>query len=172
MVAFMVHTNPEYRPCVGVALINSAGLVFIGRRRNKGTFDIIAPPHLWQMPQGGIDDGEDPYIAAQRELFEETNVSSTELIAEAPRWLTYDLPSEATQRWKGKYRGQTQRWFALRFTGNESEINIHHPAGGAHKPEFDEWRWEKLANLPNLIVPFKKQVYEHVVTAFADFAAR
>ena len=158
-----------YRPCVGVMLLNAQGRAFIGRRRAKGDFDIVSPPYLWQMPQGGIDAGETPYEAALRELYEETNVKSVSLLVEAPRWLSYDLPPEAKKRWSGKFVGQTQRWFALRFTGDESEIDIDRPAGGAHKPEFDAWRWESPAALPGLIVPFKRQVYEDVVAAFASY---
>jgi len=164
--------DPRYRPCVGVALFNRAGLAFIGRRRSKGTFDIVTNAYRWQMPQGGIDPGETPLAAALRELHEETNVSSVELLTELPRWLSYDLPSEATDRWKGEYIGQIQRWFALRFTGDDSEIDIHAPGGGKHKPEFDDWRWEKLASLPDLIVPFKRAVYLDVVDAFTPLAAR
>jgi putative (di)nucleoside polyphosphate hydrolase len=163
--------DSRYRPCVGVALINAEGLVFVGHRIGKGAFDQVAAPHLWQMPQGGIDEGETPYQAALRELHEETNVTSVEFLAEAPLWLSYDLPPDANKRWSGKYIGQTQRWFALRFLGPESEIDIHAPAGGKHKPEFDDWRWEKLANLPDLIVPFKRHVYLDVVEAFRPFAA-
>jgi putative (di)nucleoside polyphosphate hydrolase len=160
-----------YRPCVGVMLFNARGQAFIGRRRSKGAFDVVSPPHLWQMPQGGIDAGETPFEAALRELYEETNVKSVSLLAEAPRWLCYDLPPEAKKRWSGKYVGQAQRWFAMRFMGEESEIDIERPAGGAHKPEFDAWRWETPSALPGLIVPFKRQVYEDVVREFAAFAA-
>ena len=167
----MTAPDPRYRPCVGVALLNRDGLVFIGRRRGKGDFDIVAAPYLWQMPQGGIDEGETPHQAALRELHEETNVSSVTLLAEAPNWLSYDLPPEANKRWSGKYAGQTQRWFAMRFEGRDDEIDIHAPAGGAHKPEFDEWRWEKLSSLPELIVPFKRPVYEELAQVFAPYAA-
>ncbi len=162
--------DPLYRPCVGVALFNARGRVFLGRRRSKGDFDTVAAPFLWQMPQGGVDAGETPYAAALRELYEETNVSSVALLAEAPNWLTYDLPPEAGNRWRGKYRGQAQRWFALRFTGDDGEIDIESPAGGAHRPEFDAWRWERLDALPELVVPFKREVYDAVVAAFAPFA--
>jgi len=158
-----------YRPCVGVMLLNAEGFAFIGRRRAKGDFDQTRRPYLWQMPQGGIDEGETPYEAALRELYEETNVSSVTLLAEAPNWLNYDLPSDAGKRWSGKYIGQTQRWFALRFTGEENEIDIRAPAGGAHKPEFDAWRWERPAALPDLIVPFKRRVYEEVVKEFNPY---
>ena len=105
------------------------------------------------MPQGGIDAGEQPLEAAKRELWEETNVSSTELIAELPEWLKYDLPEDARGRWSGRYRGQTQKWFLFRFVGSDKEIDVHHPAGGAHDAEFDDWRWERLDRLPELVVP-------------------
>jgi putative (di)nucleoside polyphosphate hydrolase len=163
--------DSRYRPCVGVTLVNREGLVFIGHRKGKGVFDQVAEPFLWQMPQGGIDDGETPFAAALRELYEETNVASVEFLAEAPGWLSYDLPPDAGGRWSGKYIGQTQRWFALRFLGPDSEIDIDAPAGGAHKPEFDDWRWEKLDRLPDLIVPFKREVYLAVAEACRPFAA-
>lgn len=165
-----------YRPCVGVTLFNPAGLVFIGRRRperGNGARASQQPVHEWQMPQGGIDPGEDPYNAALRELFEETNVRTTRLLAEAPDWYRYDLPLDVLGRGlRGRYRGQTQKWFALRFLGEESEIDVRAPGGGAHKPEFVDWRWEKLENLPGLIVPFKRPVYERVVDAFAHLAGQ
>ena len=161
-----------YRPCVGVMLINARGHVFVGRRRNKRQPEHVAPGHEWQMPQGGIDPGEQPYAAALRELREETNVRSVELIAEAPDWYSYDLPQDVAKKaWRGGYRGQTQKWFALRFTGHESEIDIHDPGPG-HKPEFDAWRWEDVSRLPELIIPFKRQVYEQVVAAFAPLIGR
>jgi len=158
-----------YRPCVGIALFDAQGRVFIGRRlREEGA---ERPSHEWQMPQGGIDPGEDPRTAVLRELYEETSVTSVAVLAEASDWLSYDLPADNTTRWKGKYIGQTQKWFALRFTGKDSEIDIARPGGGAHRPEFEEWRWENLATLPELIVPFKRAVYEDVVRQFAPFAA-
>ena len=164
--------NAPYRPCVGVMLVNERGLVFIGRRRNKRQPEHVAPGHEWQMPQGGIDPGEQPYAAALRELHEETNVRSVELIAEAPDWYSYDLPQDVAKKaWRGGYRGQTQKWYALRFTGAESEIDIHDPGPG-HKPEFDAWRWEDVLRLPELIIPFKRQVYEQVVADFAPLIGR
>jgi putative (di)nucleoside polyphosphate hydrolase len=162
-------SEKKYRPCVGVMLLNARGLAFIGRRRPKGKGDAVAQRYEWQMPQGGIDDGEAPFDAARRELYEETNVQSVELLGEASRWLSYDLPPDSSMRWKGKYVGQTQKWFALRFTGADSEIDIAQPAGGAHEPEFDDWRWEKPSLLPGLIVPFKREVYEAVVEEFGEF---
>jgi len=157
-----------YRPCAGMMVLNRAGLVFIGRR-SSGPEHIDAT-HVWQMPQGGIDRGEDPYNGALRELYEETNISSVEKLGEIAEWLVYDLPREIVgQAWKGKFRGQKQKWYALRFTGPESEINIAHPAGG-HKPEFIDWRWVTMSKLPELVVPFKRQTYERVVAEFRKFA--
>ncbi len=116
-------------------------------------------PYQWQMPQGGIDPGEDPEAAARRELFEETNVPAhaLRLLGEVPEWLSYDLPGAvAQQAWKGRYRGQTQRWFAYGFTGPDSLIDVACPGGGAHKPEFAAWRWAPFAELPGLVIPFKR----------------
>lgn len=154
-----------YRPCVGVMVLNRDGRAFIGRR--LGGPEHVDDDHVWQMPQGGIDDGEDAYPAALRELYEETSIHSVEKIGEVAQWLHYDIPREIVgQAWKGQYRGQKQKWFALRFTGDDSEIDIAHPGGGAHKPEFVAWRWEPVENLPGLIIPFKRPVYEQVVEAF------
>ncbi len=157
-----------YRPCVGMMLINRTGLAFVGRR--TGGPEHVDATHVWQMPQGGVDPKEDPYKAALRELHEETNVHSVEKLAESRGWYSYDIPRAiAGQAWKGKYRGQTQKWFALRFIGADTEIDVAHPAGG-HEPEFVEWRWEKLERLPGLVVPFKRKVYEQVVEEFRGFA--
>lgn len=163
-----------YRDCVGIAVFNQQGEVFIGKRRGEDDPEKSAAQGApWQMPQGGIDKGEDPLKAALRELFEETNMSSVSLLAEAPEWIFYDLPDEALgTALKGKYRGQRQRWFAFAFTGDENEINVIKPGGGKHKAEFDDWRWEKLSRTPNLIVPFKKDAYDKVVEAFADIPGR
>ncbi|HEY3223645.1 MAG TPA: RNA pyrophosphohydrolase [Pseudolabrys sp.] len=157
-----------YRPCAGMAVFNRVGLVFIGRR-TEGPEHIDAK-HAWQMPQGGIDDDEDHYEAALRELYEETNIRSVRKLGEISKWLTYDLPRElAKKAWGGKYRGQKQKWYAFRFVGNESEIDIAHPAGG-HKPEFVDWRWAKMRELPDLVVGFKRKTYERVVKEFERFA--
>ncbi|HTK13036.1 MAG TPA: RNA pyrophosphohydrolase [Xanthobacteraceae bacterium] len=158
-----------YRACAGLAVFNSKGEVFIGRR--KEGLEHIDETHVWQMPQGGIDPDEDPYQAALRELYEETNIRAVEKLGEIGDWLTYDIPKAiAGHAWKGRYRGQTQKWFALRFTGKESEIDIHTPAGGAHKPEFSAWRWEPAANVPGLVIPFKRAIYERVVAEFSPYA--
>lgn len=162
-----------YRPCVGVALIARSGGVFVGRRRQDAGPEHVAGHHMWQMPQGGIDPGEDPETAARRELFEETNVPSEalRLLAEIPDWLAYDLPPAVMkQAWKGRYRGQSQKWFAFGFLGAEDLIDVHQPGGGAHKPEFDAWRWAGFSELPDLIVPFKRPVYERVAAAFSGLA--
>ena len=156
-----------YRPCAGALVLNRQGLAFIGRRIDGP--EHVDNTHVWQMPQGGIDPGEDPWPAALRELREETNITSVVRLGEISDWLTYDIPPAILgQAWKGKYRGQMQKWFALRFTGDEREIDIEHPAGG-HKPEFVEWRWEPLRNIPDLVVPFKRKTYERVVAEFAGF---
>jgi putative (di)nucleoside polyphosphate hydrolase len=158
-----------YRACAGLAVFNREGRVFIGRRLDGP--EHTDATHCWQMPQGGIDPGEDTYRAALRELYEETSIRSVQKLGEIPEWLTYDIPREIAGRaWRGKYRGQTQKWYALRFTGEESEINIVEPGGGAHRPEFAGWRWERLEKTPELVVPFKAPVYGRVVRAFAQYA--
>lgn len=144
-----------YRRGVGIVLFNAAGQVFVAQRLDS------AEP-AWQFPQGGIDRDEDPFLAAKRELQEETAVTSATLIAETPDWLRYDLPRDLVPKvWKGRYRGQEQKWYAFRFTGPESEIRID----GEH-PEFSEWRWMDFLETPNLIVAFKRPLYEGVVKAF------
>lgn len=159
-----------YRPCVGIMLINRAGLVWAGRRAKHGRVEHTSPAYEWQMPQGGIDAGEEPLAAARRELWEETGVTSVSLLAESPDWYAYDIPRDiVARRWRSKWRGQRQKWFAFRFEGDEAEINILAPPEG--EPEFDAWRWERMQRLPELIVPFKRQVYEQVVAAFRHLGA-
>jgi putative (di)nucleoside polyphosphate hydrolase len=156
-----------YRPCAGLTVFNRDGLVFIGRRKSGP--EHIDETHVWQMPQGGIDEGEDPYKAALRELYEETSIRSVERLGEIADWIAYDIPRDIVgAAWKGKYRGQKQKWYALRFTGDDSEIEIEHPGGG-HEPEFIAWRWEKIERLPELVVPFKRAIYQQVVRDFARF---
>jgi putative (di)nucleoside polyphosphate hydrolase len=156
-----------YRPCAGLTVFNRDGLVFIGRRSSGP--EHIDDTHVWQMPQGGIDEGENPYKAALRELYEETSIKSIEKLGEVKDWIAYDIPRDIVgAAWKGKYRGQKQKWYALRFTGKDSEIDIENPGGG-HKPEFIAWRWEKIERLPELVVPFKRPAYEQVVKEFARF---
>lgn len=160
-----------YRPCVGVMVLNRDGLVWAGRRLPVGNSEYDGSPHLWQMPQGGIDKGEDPRAAAFRELYEETGMRSVSLLAEATDWINYDLPADLIGiGLKGKYRGQTQRWFAFRFEGADSEIAINPPPGG-HAPEFDAWAWKPMEELPGLIVPFKRAVYDRVVAEFRHLVA-
>ncbi len=165
--------DKPYRPCVGIMLVNRAGLVFIGKRHPGDRVEHDSPEYDWQMPQGGVDKGEDLYAAAMRELKEETNVSSASLIAEMPGWLNYDLPPEfAATAWKGRYRGQTQKWFALRFEGDDSEIDVAEADGGKHKPEFSHWKWERMERLPELVIPFKRPVYEKVVATLGPLVRR
>jgi putative (di)nucleoside polyphosphate hydrolase len=157
-----------YRPCVGLAVINAAGRVFIGRRSSGP--EHIDETHVWQMPQGGIDRGEDPWPAALRELYEETSIRSIEKLGEIEDWLAYDIPRDIVgEAWGGKYRGQTQKWYALRFTGDDREVDILTPGGGAHEAEFIAWRWEHIERLPELVVPFKRATYERVVHEFRRF---
>lgn len=147
-----------YRPCVGLMLFNAQGHVFVGNR-------IDVPGEHWQMPQGGIDPGESPEDAAWRELQEEIGTTKAEILAESKTWYPYDLPHGLSRRiWKGKYRGQTQRWFALRFLGEDTDIDLT-----VHKPEFSEWRWISLGDLPEVIVPFKRPIYERVILEFEGF---
>lgn len=162
------HANMPYRPCVGAMVLNGEGLVWIGRRVNDVNSEVTPDMlQLWQMPQGGIDKQEDPLEAAKRELYEETGIRSLSLLAQAPDWINYDLPKDKIGvALKGKYRGQTQRWFAFRFEGDDSEIAINPPPDG-HEAEFDDWRWAPMRDLPDLVVPFKRKVYEDVVAAFA-----
>lgn len=160
-----------YRPCVGIMVLNREGLVWTGRRVAEENSEYDGSPQLWQMPQGGIDAGEVPYDAALRELYEETGMRSVSLLAEAPDWIGYDLPPALIGiGLKGRFRGQRQRWFAFRFEGDESEIAINPPPGG-HPVEFDAWRWAPMAELPRLIVPFKRALYEEVVRIFAPLSA-
>lgn len=159
-----------YRPCVGIMVLNRDGLVWAGRRIPEGNSEYDGSPQLWQMPQGGIDDGEKPLVAAIRELYEETGMKSVTLLAETRGWVNYDLPAHLIGiGLKGKYRGQTQKWFAFRFDGSESEIAIN-PPPGSHQAEFDAWEWKPMQELPGLIVPFKRGVYDQVIGEFAHLA--
>ncbi len=148
-----------YRPCVGVMLVNADGHVFVGQRIDNET-------PAWQMPQGGVDDGEAPRDAALRELWEETGVNP-ELVtveAETANWLPYDLPHDLVPRiWKGRFRGQEQKWFLLRFNGSDDQVNI-----ATEHPEFSEWRWLPADQLVPNIVPFKRAVYAKVLEEFQE----
>jgi putative (di)nucleoside polyphosphate hydrolase len=152
-----------YRRGVGAMLINPKGGIFIGRRkggRGKNT---------WQMPQGAIDEGETPAEAVLRELEEETGTRDAAIVAETEDWLSYDLPPELVGgAWSGRYRGQTQKWFALAFTGTDADFDLN----AHHKPEFLEWRWAAIDELPNLIVPFKRRLYRDVIERFRDIPGR
>jgi putative (di)nucleoside polyphosphate hydrolase len=144
-----------YRPCVGIMLVNPENKVFVARR-------IDMTSDAWQMPQGGIDPGEEPRDAALRELREETGTDKAVIIGESGVWMNYDLPVEMIgQLWKGRYRGQTQKWFLMRFTGVDSDINI-----ATETPEFTEWKWIEPAQLPDVIVPFKRNIYRQVLAEF------
>ena len=166
----MVKNDLPYRRCVGIMVLNRQGLVWAGRRIVIKDDEMEGATQLWQMPQGGIDKGEEAEPAARRELWEETGMTSISLIAEAPDWIHYDLPAELIGvALKGRFRGQKQRWFAYRFEGDESEIAIDPPPDG-HTAEFDAWDWKPMAELPSLIVPFKRKLYEEVVDAFRHLA--
>jgi putative (di)nucleoside polyphosphate hydrolase len=156
-------TDLPYRPCAGIMLINRKGQAFAGQRIDTTT-------EAWQMPQGGIDAGEDAQSAAIRELGEEIGVGpdTVELIAEAPGEFFYDLPDDLVGKvWKGKWRGQRQKWFLYRFLGEDSDIDLQ-----TEHPEFNTWRWVDPSELPTLIVPFKRQLYEDVVAAFSPHLTR
>ncbi len=148
-----------YRPGVGVMLLDRAGRVFVAQR-------IDTPSDAWQMPQGGIDEGESPRAAALRELREEVGTAKAEIIAEARDWIRYDLPAELVPKlWGGRFRGQEQKWFALRFLGTDADIDI-----ATEEPEFRAWRWADLAELPDLIVPFKRRIYQDLVAEFGPLS--
>ncbi|WP_171229932.1 RNA pyrophosphohydrolase [Ruegeria sp. HKCCA4008] len=152
-----------YRPCVGLMLMNDQGQIFVGQRNDR--FE-----DAWQMPQGGVDKGEDPRDAALRELWEETGVTGdlVEIVAETEGWLPYDLPHDIVPKiWKGRYRGQEQKWFLMRFLGTDDQIDIE-----TDHPEFTRWKWQDPERLIAEIVPFKREVYEQVMKAFDAYIRR
>jgi putative (di)nucleoside polyphosphate hydrolase len=156
----MAEDKNRYRRGVGVMLLNREGKVFVGAR-------IDNTDEAWQMPQGGIDDGEEPWATALRELEEETGIAPrlVERISECPERLKYDLPEQLRGKlWGGKYFGQDQDWFLARFLGTDADVNIH-----THHPEFREWKWVDPQHLPNLIVPFKRELYRQLLSEFAGF---
>ncbi|MDF1732167.1 MAG: RNA pyrophosphohydrolase [Minwuia sp.] len=152
----MSKSDLPYRPCVGIMLVNADNQVFVARRIDQRV-------EAWQMPQGGIDAGEDPETAVFREMKEEIGTDNAEILAVSEGWINYDLPDDLVGKvWKGRYRGQTQKWFVLRFNGDDSEIDI-----ATEHPEFDAWRWASFADLADLVIPFKRESYQQVMAAFA-----
>ena len=149
-----------YRPGVGVMLLNAQAEVLVGRR-------IDMPSQAWQMPQGGIDGEETPETAAWREMREEIGTDKAALLTESRGWYLYDLPRDLADRiWRGRFRGQRQKWFAFRFLGQNSDINI-----ATERPEFGEWKWAPMRDLPSLIVPFKRSLYEDLLSEFGHLAS-
>jgi putative (di)nucleoside polyphosphate hydrolase len=147
-----------YRTGVGIMLIGGGGLVFVAKR-------IDMTSEAWQMPQGGVDEGETPIQAAKRELMEETGTDKAELLAESRGWYSYDLPDALVPKiWGGRYRGQRQKWFAMRFTGDDRDINIR-----TAEPEFSECKWVKPETLPDIIVPFKRKLYGDLLEEFSTY---
>ena len=148
-----------YRPCVGLMVLNRDGKVFVGNRVDQTI-------ESWQMPQGGIDPGEEPRETALRELGEEIGTTKVEFLREHPDWLTYDLPPQLVGiAWEGRYRGQKLKWFAVRFVGRDDDINLK-----TEHQEFSDWRWVDIGDLLRLIIPFKRETYAKVIAAFSDLA--
>ncbi|MGL9718202.1 MAG: RNA pyrophosphohydrolase [Wolbachia sp.] len=153
----MVEQKDKYRPCVGIMLFNKQGHVFVGKRFDSDFY--------WQMPQGGIDDGEEPEQAALHELLEEVGTDKAEIIAEIKGWIYYNLPEEFIPIcWNGRYSGQKQRWFLMKFYGEDKDININY----TDHPEFKEWCWQSVDDLVASAIPFKKEVYKTVIEEFSS----
>ncbi|HEY4077547.1 MAG TPA: RNA pyrophosphohydrolase [Rhizomicrobium sp.] len=153
------HSDLPYRPCVGIMLFNKDGKVFVGKRIDQTV-------EGWQMPQGGIDKGETPKQAARRELHEEVGTDKAEIMGEMDDWITYDLPEHLVGvAFHGKFKGQTQKWFAMRFTGKDADIDLT-----AHDPEFSDFQWVALDELADIIVPFKRETYRAVIAALGKYA--
>ena len=158
-------TSLPYRPNVGAVLFNAQGLILVARRADMPNAEGAAGG--WQLPQGGMDEGEDPAVAVFRELEEEVGTARAEILAEHPEWLTYDLPPDLLGKaLGGKWRGQKQKWFALRFLGSDADIRLDLDP----HPEFDAWRWAHLRDLPAMAVPFKRAIYDRLAVDFARFA--
>ncbi|MCA3262033.1 MAG: RNA pyrophosphohydrolase [Telmatospirillum sp.] len=156
----MAPPSPLYRPGVGILLFDRMGLAFVGERSDA--------PGAWQMPQGGIDAGEEPQAAALRELAEETGIAHVRVVGATRGWLSYDLPEDlAATMWRGRYKGQRQKWYAIKFLGQDGDIRLD-----AHTPEFSAWRWVPLPSLVDLIVPFKRDLYAQIVAELSPFVAK
>jgi putative (di)nucleoside polyphosphate hydrolase len=155
----VAYERRPYRPGVGIMLLSPRSRVLVAQRLDM-------PSHAWQMPQGGIDEDEEPLAAAWREMREEIGTDKAELVGESRAWLSYDLPPDLADRiWKGRFRGQRQKWFAFRFRGKDRDIDIE-----TKHPEFSAWKWAKMKRLPDLIVPFKRQLYIDLVAEFGHLA--
>ncbi|WP_398481685.1 RNA pyrophosphohydrolase [Tardiphaga sp.] len=166
----MTTDDRPYRPNVGIALFNAEGKVLIGRRFKDDGPEIILPGLEWQMPQGGVDPEEDPHVAMMRELWEETGVTHADYLGETG-WMTYDfIPHDDPTHRFAAFRGQRQKWFAVKFTGDDTEVDPLTPRNG-QPAEFDAWRWERLDRVADLVVPFRREVYRAVAKDFARFAA-
>lgn len=153
----MVSQEKEYRPCVGIMLFNKQGNIFIGKRFDSDSY--------WQMPQGGVDDGEELEQAALRELLEEVGTDKAEIVSKNKEWIHYNLPEEVIPTcWNGRYSGQKQRWFLMKFCGKDKDININY----TDHPEFKEWRWQNVDDLVASAIPFKKEVYKKVIEEFSS----
>ena len=151
------YNERPYRPCVGICLVNDEGMIFAGKRIDNRA-------EAWQMPQGGIDEGEDAVTACFREMAEEIGTDKAELIAQHPEWLDYDIPeSLANKLWNGAYKGQTQKWMLLRYKGVDADINI-----ATEIPEFESWQWMAPEDLVSLAVPFKQNVYRALMESFKE----